>query len=113
MECAGNGRALLSPRPVSQPWLTGAVGTADWTGVPLADLLGAAEVQDDAVDVVFSGADHGFERGVEDDYRRGMRLGDALAGDALVAYEMNGAPCLPSTGTRCGSSSRGGTAWRT
>jgi len=27
MECAGNGRALLAPRPVSQPWLTGAVGT--------------------------------------------------------------------------------------
>lgn len=98
MECAGNGRALLSPRPVSQPWLTGAVGTADWTGVPLADLLGAAEVQDDAVDVVFSGADHGFERGVEDDYRRGMRLGDALAGDALVAYEMNGAPLPPQHG---------------
>ena len=31
-ECAGNGRALLEPRPVSQPWLTGAVGTAEWAG---------------------------------------------------------------------------------
>ena len=29
MECAGNGRARLSPRPVSQPWLLEAVGTAD------------------------------------------------------------------------------------
>ena len=28
MECAGNGRALLEPRPLSQPWLTEAVGTA-------------------------------------------------------------------------------------
>ncbi|MGH3383968.1 MAG: molybdopterin-dependent oxidoreductase, partial [Nocardioidaceae bacterium] len=35
MECAGNGRARLQPRPVSQPWLVEAVGTADWTGVPL------------------------------------------------------------------------------
>src|SRR3954453_21041972 len=42
MECAGNGRALLEPRPVSQPWLGEAVGTASWTGTPLAPLLGAA-----------------------------------------------------------------------
>ena len=35
LECAGNGRALLAPRPLSQPWLTEAVGTAEWTGVAL------------------------------------------------------------------------------
>src|SRR5437868_986645 len=39
LECAGNGRARLFPRPVSQPWLNEAVGTAVWTGVPLADVL--------------------------------------------------------------------------
>ena len=33
MECAGNGRALLDPRPASQPWLLEAVGTGEWTGV--------------------------------------------------------------------------------
>src|ERR1041384_1228505 len=32
MECAGNGRARLDPRPVSQPWLLEAVGTARWGG---------------------------------------------------------------------------------
>ena len=32
LECAGNGRAQLLPRPVSQPWLSEAVGTARWTG---------------------------------------------------------------------------------
>ena len=42
MECAGNGRALLAPRPVSQPWLIEAVGTAEWTGVALAPLLAEA-----------------------------------------------------------------------
>src|SRR5919198_394471 len=31
LECAGNGRALLSPRSMSQPWLREAVGTAEWT----------------------------------------------------------------------------------
>ena len=39
MECAGNGRARLEPHVVSQPWLLEAVGTAEWTGVPVADLL--------------------------------------------------------------------------
>src|SRR5215475_11266102 len=34
-ECAGNGRALLRPRPISQPWLSEAVGTGEWRGVAL------------------------------------------------------------------------------
>ncbi|SES17104.1 Mo-co oxidoreductase dimerisation domain-containing protein [Pedococcus cremeus] len=92
MECAGNGRAALAPRPVSQPWLSGAVGTAEWTGVPLADLLRDAAPTSGAVEVAFTGADHGFERGVEQDYERALPLGDALADDVLVAYAMNGAP---------------------
>ncbi len=48
MECAGNGRARLEPRPVSQPWLVEAVGTAEWTGTPLAPLLAEAGLLDDA-----------------------------------------------------------------
>ena len=35
LECAGDGRTLLQPRPISQPWLGGAVGTAGWTGTRL------------------------------------------------------------------------------
>jgi DMSO/TMAO reductase YedYZ molybdopterin-dependent catalytic subunit len=96
LECAGNGRALLSPRPVSQPWLVEAVGTADWTGVPLSALLDDAEVLDDAVDVVFAGADHGTERDVEQDYQRSLPIADAY--DLLVAYEMNGQPLPPQHG---------------
>ncbi|WP_205324273.1 sulfite oxidase [Glycomyces sp. YM15] len=100
MECAGNGRALLTPRPVSQPWLVEAVGTADWTGVPLRALLAEAGVRDGAVDAVFTGADHGIERGVEQDYQRALPL-DTAIGDApgvLVAYAMNGAPLPPQHG---------------
>ena len=59
MECAGNGRALLDPRPVSQPWLTEAVGTARWRGVPLSTLLEEASPAKGAVDVVFAGLDQG------------------------------------------------------
>jgi sulfane dehydrogenase subunit SoxC len=35
MECGGNGRAHLSPRPVAAPWHEEAVGCAECTGTPL------------------------------------------------------------------------------
>lgn len=98
MECAGNGRARLRPRPVSQPWLVEAVGTADWTGVPLRAVLDDAGVAPSAVEAVFTGADHGIERGVEQDYQRSLAVPDALAEDVLLAYEMNGSPLPPQHG---------------
>ncbi|MQY34270.1 Sulfoxide reductase catalytic subunit YedY [Streptomyces sp. RB17] len=100
VECAGNGRALLSPRPVSQPWLVEAVGTADWTGVPLGLLLAEAGADPAAADVVFTGADHGVERGVEQDYQRALPLAVAVGDDpaVLVATAMNGAPLPPQHG---------------
>ncbi|SCF39280.1 sulfoxide reductase catalytic subunit YedY [Micromonospora purpureochromogenes] len=98
LECAGNGRALLHPRPVSQPWLVEAVGNAEWTGTPLAPLLREAGIAPEAVDVVFTGADHGVERGVEQDYQRALPVADALRDEVLLAYEMNGAPLLPQHG---------------
>ena len=54
-ECAGNGRARLDPRPLSQPWLTEAVGTAEWAGTALAPLLAEAGVRPGAVEALFSG----------------------------------------------------------
>jgi DMSO/TMAO reductase YedYZ molybdopterin-dependent catalytic subunit len=98
LECAGNGRALLEPRPVSQPWLVEAVGTAEWTGTPLAPLLREAGIDPAAVDVVFTGADHGVERGVEQDYQRALPAAEALREEPLLAYEMNGSPLLPQHG---------------
>ncbi len=98
LECAGNGRAHLRPRPVSQPWLEGAVGTAVWTGARLSDVLADAGPTDKAVDVVLTGADHGIERGVEQDYARALPLAQARRSDVLLAYEMNGAPLPPQHG---------------
>jgi sulfane dehydrogenase subunit SoxC len=98
LECAGNGRARLHPRPVSQPWLNEAVGTAEWTGTPLAPLLREAGLDAAAVDVVFTGADHGVERGVVQDYQRALPLAEALREEVLLAYEMNGAQLPPQHG---------------
>ena len=98
LECAGNGRARLTPRPVSQPWLNEAVSTAEWTGTALAPLLREAGLGTDAVDVVFTGADHGVERGVEQDYVRALSCADALGDEVFLAYAMNGAPLPPQHG---------------
>src|SRR6188768_2555590 len=50
MECAGNGRARFDPRPVSQPWLNEAIGTARWRGTPLHSLLEEAGVPEGTVE---------------------------------------------------------------
>jgi sulfane dehydrogenase subunit SoxC len=98
MECAGNGRARLEPRPVSQPWLVEAVGTAEWTGTPLSPLLEEAGLLDDAVEIVFAGLDHGMEGGIEQDYERSLSVAEASRDDVILAYEMNGQPLLPQHG---------------
>src|SRR3954447_15988787 len=98
MQCAGGGRARLEPRPISAPWHDEAIGCAEWTGTPLRGLLEEAGLLDDAVEVVFAGADRGIDQGGEHDYERSLTAADALGGDVLVAYAMNGEPLPPSHG---------------
>jgi DMSO/TMAO reductase YedYZ molybdopterin-dependent catalytic subunit len=98
MECAGNGRARLSPRPVSQPWLVEAIGTAEWTGAPLAPLLRDAGLTGDALEILFTGHDRGVQGDIEQDYQRSLSLVDAMRSEVLLAYEMNGRPLEPQHG---------------
>jgi sulfane dehydrogenase subunit SoxC len=92
MECAGNGRAQLLPRPISQPWLVEAVGSAEWTGIPLGHVLEEAGVGESATEVLFAGLDRGLEQGVEQVYERSLGLTDAMRDEVLLAYEINGQP---------------------
>jgi sulfane dehydrogenase subunit SoxC len=98
MECAGNGRARLEPRPVSQPWLLEAVGTAHWRGVSLRPLVEEAGVPDGAVEVLFTGLDRGIEGGEEQAFQRALPLEEAGRDEVLLAYEMNGEPLPPQHG---------------
>src|SRR5207247_7891008 len=66
IECAGNGRAHMSPRAASQPWLHEAVGNAEWTGTPLAPILEEAGLAPSAQEIVFTSRDVGIEDGVAD-----------------------------------------------
>ena len=85
IECAGNRSG------------GGGVGTAAWSGVPLADLLKQAGVRPGASTVVFHGADSGDVEGLPPGthYARGIPLEKALDPATLLAYEMNGEP-LPA-----------------
>ena len=92
LECAGNGQAGLWPPVPGEQWGLGAVGTAEWTGVPLTEVLNQAGIQATAQEVIFRGADSGHVNGHDGRVRfeRSLpvsRLGQA---GALLAYAMNG-----------------------
>ena len=97
MECAGNGRARLSPRPISQPWIQEAVGTAEWTGTPLAPILSESGLRPDAVEILFTGADHGIQGEVEQDYQRSLSIEEAMRrGGAPRVRHQRTAPSSPA-----------------
>jgi DMSO/TMAO reductase YedYZ molybdopterin-dependent catalytic subunit len=94
LECAGNGRALFERRAEGEQWGLGAVSTAEWTGVPLVEILDRVGVRPGATEVLFRGADGGTVDGRPDPMRfeRSLRIDDARAADVLLAYAMNGEP---------------------
>jgi DMSO/TMAO reductase YedYZ molybdopterin-dependent catalytic subunit len=98
MECAGNGRARLEPRPVSQPWLYEAVGTGQWRGVPLRAVLEEAGMANGVLEVLFTGLDRGIEGGEEQWYQRSLPIAEAMRDEVLLAYELNGGPLPPQHG---------------
>jgi DMSO/TMAO reductase YedYZ molybdopterin-dependent catalytic subunit len=94
LECAGNGRTLFEPPIEGEKWAFGAVSTAEWTGVPLVEVLDRAGVQKSAREVLFRGADCGSVAGHSESIRfeRSLQLDHARDADVLLAYAMNGEP---------------------
>lgn len=97
LECAGNGRAFLTPQVEGEKWGLGAVSTAEWAGVPLVEVLDRAGVKPGARELVFRGADEGSVPGQNGPIRfeRSLKLDEARDSEALLAYAMNGEP-LPA-----------------
>jgi DMSO/TMAO reductase YedYZ molybdopterin-dependent catalytic subunit len=102
LECAGNGRAFMQGNASSIQWQLGGVGCATFTGVPLRDVLAHTRLPEDAVDVVFEGADHGPEHKIpgraDIHFARSVPLAIAMRPDVILAYEMNGQPLEPDHG---------------
>ncbi|MGM7778725.1 sulfite oxidase [Arthrobacter sp. KNU-44] len=94
LECAGNGRALFEPPIEGEKWTLGAVSTAEWTGVPLTEVLDLAGLKPSAREVLFRGADSGAVAGHIGPVRfeRSLRLDQCRGAELLLAYAMNGEP---------------------
>ena len=94
LECAGNGRSQLEPRVKGEQWNFGAVSTAEWTGVPLVEVLDRAGVKPGALEVLFRGIDSGMVDGLSHPihFERSLRIDDARGAEVLLAYAMNGEP---------------------
>jgi DMSO/TMAO reductase YedYZ molybdopterin-dependent catalytic subunit len=100
MECAGNGRSFLKPHVEGVQWTAGAVGHAEWSGVPLRYVLERAMIKQAAKEIVFYGADSGVEHGSDppQPFARSLPLDKALHPDTLLATRMNGELLDPSHG---------------
>src|SRR5262249_21439620 len=61
VECAGNGRSFFEERygkkALGGQWKFGAIGVAEWTGVPLREVLNRAGLKRTARDVMPEGVD--------------------------------------------------------
>ena len=104
MECAGNSRVFLKPPQLGVRWEQGAVGTAEWTGVPLVEVLRKAGIKEGAVELICVGADQGKldppdpkTPGVIP-YARSLPLAKARQPEVLLVYRMNGRDLSPSHG---------------
>jgi DMSO/TMAO reductase YedYZ molybdopterin-dependent catalytic subunit len=92
VECAGNGRSFLQARQPGVQWGAGAIGHAEWTGVPLHVVLEQAGLEPGAVEVLFEGADIGSEPDHPEPmpFARSLPLEKALDRDTLLVQRMNG-----------------------
>jgi DMSO/TMAO reductase YedYZ molybdopterin-dependent catalytic subunit len=102
LECAGNNRIFLEPKVKGVQWELGAVGTAEWTGVPLSSLLKRAGLKQSALEVILEGADTGTlsePKGPQGKVRfaRSLPLQKATE-DVLLVHRMNGKALLPEHG---------------
>jgi DMSO/TMAO reductase YedYZ molybdopterin-dependent catalytic subunit len=95
LECAGNGRSFLTPKAKGVQWALGAVSTAEWTGIPLAELLDRAGVQPGAVEVILDGTDKGDPKKETQppgdvNFARSLPLEKARSPETILAWAMDG-----------------------
>ena len=115
LECSGN---------TSAPFAIGLIGNARWAGVPLRRVLKQAHPLENAIEVVFWGADSGqvtirdnsgvtgpgftgtvqpdatggLDLTITEQFARSMSLADAMDADNLLCVEMNSVPLPPDHG---------------
>jgi len=91
LECGGNGRGGFEPQTSGNPWGSGAVNCAEWTGVRLKDILADVGLKDDAVYIGYHGKDpHLSQDPKKEAISRGVPMRKALEDETLLAWSLNG-----------------------
>ncbi len=110
LECGGNGRAAFSPPARGNQWTNGGAGCAEWTGVPLAELLKAAGLKKSAKYTAHYAADlHLSGDAAKPTISRGVRIaeGDGSQHPDRVGDER---PAAAEHPWRAGAADRAGLA---
>jgi sulfane dehydrogenase subunit SoxC len=99
VECAGNGRGffkeLMGKVASGTQWRHGAIGVAQWTGVPLGAVLEMARVRPDVPRDILNVLVEGLD---SVKVNRPISLAKAFEDDTLLAYAFNGEPVPPDHG---------------
>jgi sulfite dehydrogenase len=88
-QCSGNSRGFFKPRVSGGQLGNGAMGNARWKGVRLKDVLERSGVAAGAKQVTFNGLDKGLLPTVPD-FVKAIEVDQALDGELILAYNMNG-----------------------
>jgi sulfite dehydrogenase (cytochrome) subunit A len=90
-QSGGNRRGLSQPHVAGVQWGDGAMGAAMWRGPAVRDVLKAAGVKDEAVEVWLGGADKPVLEGTPP-FRKSIPVEKAMDPNTIVAISMNNAP---------------------
>ena len=98
LQCAGNRRAGLTAVgaiPGEAAWVAGAISTARWTGVSLAEVLDRAGLRPGATHIAFTACDVAASARPPQPFGGSIPVAKAMSGEVLLAWAMNGR-LLPS-----------------
>ena len=93
LQCSGNGRGYFPSKPSGTPWTVGAAGCVVWSGVPLRTVAQALGGVADGMRFITGTGGEKLPEGVDPKtlvVERSVPM--AALADALLAWEMNGAP---------------------
>ncbi|MDT7834386.1 SorT family sulfite dehydrogenase catalytic subunit [Aquabacterium sp. OR-4] len=93
LQCSGNGRGFFPSKPSGTPWGVGAAGCVMWSGVPLRQVAAALGGVAEGMRFITGTGGEKLPEGVDPKsviVERSVPM--AALADALLAWEMNGAP---------------------
>lgn len=93
MQCSGNGRGFFPSKPSGTPWTVGAAGCVIWRGVPVRSVVAAMGGVTKGLSFMTGTGGEVLPAGVDPKAVIVERSVPASAmADAMLAWEMNGAP---------------------